>query len=824
MISRHDGVGQKWSLKAISAGLGAVVALVGLLVLVGWALDIAPLKSISPGFVSLKVNAAIAFVLCGSALALLYAPPERRAPLRLVQVMAVAVILIGGVTLGEFLLDANTGFDQFLFPDETPTQTATPGRMAPAAALNFVLFGLSVLLLTSRRDGRRLAAQWLSIVAGTIALLALIGYIYDRDTLYGTVPYTVMALHASLLFLLLNISVLLAHPSSGLMSIATSNSAGGILIRRLLPTLVGVPAVLGWLILAGERMGFYGAVFGITLFAILSVVVLTLLAASDAAALHQLDLNRRQADETVKAERDFASAVLDTAGSLIVVLDRQGRVVRFNNACEELTGYTAAEIEGTEFWKLLLPEERDEVMEVFGKLTAGQFPSTHRNYWVAKNGRRLLIDWSNTALLDREGQVQYVVSAGLDVTERMRFERMQAELIQAAASFAHQATPQMVLREAMERGLGVLEADTAALWQVNSQREELLLEAFHAPGEETVDLPKTVSYAGHQTAARSIVSGRAEVADYGVTDEGHLQPHDALAWQLGMRSILAVPLRSQRLGLWILTFGARQSRAFTAPEQRGAEILMEMAAVAHERASLIEDLRSAIRVREEFLNLAAHELKTPLTTLVGYTQLLLRQEGYSEETMRLFRTIKAQGDRVGRLGQSILDVSQIQSGDLGLRRSVFDLRELAEAAVRQMQSGTTRHQLSVEGPGAVFVEADHDRIQTVLLNLLDNAIKYSPLGGPVEVCVTSAGGEACVHVRDHGLGIPQEHQERLFQAFYQVAPMVSPTSGLGLGLYISREIVVRHGGRIWFETEPGKGSTFAFSLPLAANAEATELP
>ena len=238
---------------------------------------------------------------------------------------------------------------------------------------------------------------------------------------------------------------------------------------------------------------------------------------------------------------------------------------------------------------------------------------------------------------------------------------------------------------------------------------------------------------------------------------------------------------------------------------------------------MVEDItarKQAETLREQFLTLAAHELRTPLTATKGCAQILMKRGAHDPEELRLFRTINVESDRMAHVVQTLLDFGQIQSGRLTLHAERLDLCRLAQDAVRVTQAISPRHQLTASCEGPAVVEADPTRIREVLLNLLDNAVKYSPHGGPVEVTVTTSADEATVCVRDHGIGIPKEVQTQLFQMFFQVAPMVSPTTGMGLGLYISREIVRMHGGRIWFESQEGQGSTFCFSLRLAAAGNA----
>jgi PAS domain S-box-containing protein len=232
--------------------------------------------------------------------------------------------------------------------------------------------------------------------------------------------------------------------------------------------------------------------------------------------------------------------------------------------------------------------------------------------------------------------------------------------------------------------------------------------------------------------------------------------------------------------------------------------------------AVMRDMSEAHRLaqtREELLATAAHELKTPLSVIKAHAQLLLRRP----EPEPGLQVIVRQVDRLTRLVQQILDASRLRLDNVELRWERLDLAELAGVVVTDMGPRPGGHAVGFEGRGGAWVRADRDRLSRVIMALVDNALRFSPPEGPVEVRVGLRGGEAIFSVLDHGVGIPPERQERVFERYYRAhSETPDDRGGLGVGLDTCREIVARHGGRMWFQSEPGTGSTFLFALPLAA--------
>ena len=234
----------------------------------------------------------------------------------------------------------------------------------------------------------------------------------------------------------------------------------------------------------------------------------------------------------------------------------------------------------------------------------------------------------------------------------------------------------------------------------------------------------------------------------------------------------------------------------------------------------ITEMKQIDQMKDEFISIAAHELRTPLTAIKGYAELLERRlstQAGRENDRRSLAVIRKQTERLAGLVNEMLDVSRIEAGRLQLNNEPFDLSALVEEVVNNMRISRDAHRFSLAAEPGVAVDGDTARIEQVLLNLLTNATTYAPEGGEIAVRVWRDAGAALVSVHDQGIGIAADELPHLFDRFYRSPHAeIMRSGGMGLGLYISREIITRHGGTIWAESAAGAGSTFTFSLPLIA--------
>jgi PAS domain S-box-containing protein len=225
--------------------------------------------------------------------------------------------------------------------------------------------------------------------------------------------------------------------------------------------------------------------------------------------------------------------------------------------------------------------------------------------------------------------------------------------------------------------------------------------------------------------------------------------------------------------------------------------------------------------KDAFLSMASHELKTPLTALKLQTSLLHRQlakQGIQDAAPALSR-METQINKVTRLVEELLDVSKIQAGRLEYFRETVDLEALLQEITEILQQTNPSHTIVVRGTVGTSLIGDRDRLGQVFINLLSNAIKYSPCAETVEMDIDASPETVTIRVHDHGLGIPREQRDKIFERFYRATgPKQRAIPGLGMGLYIVAEIVKRHGGTITVESEVEKGSTFTVTLPRKCDA------
>ena len=410
----------------------ALIAL-GVVVLVGWTVGLAGPNRISSQLVTMKANTAVCFILAGLSLWLLRAQGASGLKLRLAQVCAAVVVIVATITLAEYLLGWNLYVDQLLFRAAPNGDVHFPGRMSLVTALDFLFLGNALLLISQKKERNGSLAQLLTLLAGAITLIAFLGYFYQVEALYRVFPFGAIALHTVLGFLLLCGGILFARPTQGVMAAFFSDSAGGILARRLLPVAILAPPFFGWLRLIGERRGLFGAPLGVALVATILVIVSVTFVVRTARVIDRVDAVRKRAEERTRL-------VVEAAPSAMVMVNSQGQIVLVNAQTEKLFGYARTELLGQPV-EILVPERyrhlHQDHREGFLRYPSTRAMGAGRDlYGRRKDGSEVPIEIGLKPIQTDEGS--FVLADIIDITERKRTDDA-LRASEARLRLAHQA-------------------------------------------------------------------------------------------------------------------------------------------------------------------------------------------------------------------------------------------------------------------------------------------------------------------------------------------------------------------------------------------------
>jgi signal transduction histidine kinase len=368
----------------------------------------------------------------------------------------------------------------------------------------------------------------------------------------------------------------------------------------------------------------------------------------------------------------------------------------------------------------------------------------------------------------------------------------------------------------IEQSIHTLGADAIGLWLAEPERQELTLLASHQLTEAAAEGVRHLSFDAPLLSARAAREERIQVIE-DLLAEGAPPLSEQLSREGGFRGLVAVPLHSRERLVGVMAYFTHAPCHVSSRALEFHTMVGRLFAVAIEKARLFQEVRTALRLREEFMSAAAHELKTPVTTIQSWAELLLSLEAPTARQRKGLTTIARNTRRINRLVEHLFAAVRMAPGTLVLERQRFDLHGLLREQVEKL-ARTTESPLRLEVSGPLFIHAERQLVGEVVAHLVENALRYSPPGAPVELRAWHTEGEAVVSVHDVGPGIPRERQHHVFEPFYEPLPPGMPgyTGVVELGLYLSRRIVEAHGGHIWLESPPHQGSTFCFSLPLDA--------
>ncbi len=539
---------------------------------------------------------------------------------------------------------------------------------------------------------------------------------------------------------------------------------------------------------------------------------------------------RRRAEDALRERELLFRTMADSAPVLLWVSDTDMLRTFFNQPWLDFTGRTIEQEVGYGWAEGVHPDDYQRCLEIY-------ISSFHQRHPFSIDYRLRRADGEYRWVFDNgaprwtpNGIFAGYIGSCIDITERKEAEERKRALVEVSAQLNDSLDYDTTLHQMVEFFVPQF-ADYCLLHIVEEAGQYQQVAAAHVDPSKQALLDK---FGRRDQSGSDAVSGLImQVLQTGrpvlrlrmsrVEVESTDTNADALRiyHALDPVSLLIVPLVARGQVHGALTLATSESgRQYDRRDLSFVEDLAARCALALDNAGLYREAQRAIVVRDQFLAIASHELKTPLTALLGYTRLLQRRNErerlLSERDTRALTTIATQSARLEGLVNLLLDLSRIETGHLELETAPLDLVGLVRRLVEDIRPSLDQHMVTLIEPGApLVVEGDELRLEQVIQNLLQNAIKYSPNGGTVMVRVERKGDVASIAVTDEGIGIPASAIPNLFRRFYR-APNVNPLhiSGTGIGLYVVREIVTHHGGTIEVTSTEGVGSTFRVTLPL----------
>jgi PAS domain S-box-containing protein len=762
--------------------------MIGAVVLLGWLADWEVCKQVLPGMAAMNPVTAVCFMLSGASLWLLQqgeAASIAGPKLQVIRACAIVVGLVGLLQLGGYLTGWNVPVDQLLFPEKLAVSTADgPNRMAPNTALNFLLIGLALPSLDVRTRKGRYPAQFLSLVVGGLALLALTGYIFGVTVFYRFANLKPMSLNSALAFSILALALLGARPGRGLTRVLFSDTTGGSMMRRLLPTALLVPLALGLVWRSAERAGYFGTGFGLPLTVVSSVGIFAVVLYFNANWLDRADRERRRAEAALRQSAEQVQTLYNQAPCGYHSLDAGGKIIAMNDTELAWLGYSREEVVGRKsLIDFLTPDSRNRFKSVFPLLKQhGEVRDVEYEY-VRRNGSVMPVLLNATAVADGPDGAFLTRASVFDISarklaeeQRNRFFTLSLDLFCIAGFDGYFKT----LNQAWEKTLGYT--------------SEELLAAPYLDFVHPDDRPKTNNEAEKNSQGINVISFANR---YRCKDGSYRW----LLWS-------ATPVIEQGLIYAVARDITEQKRVDDSMKQLNEDL--------RERTAQLETLNQEL---EAFSYSVSHDLRAPVRHISGFVDLLGKQDiGDDPKTQRYLRFIAESARHMGLLVDDLLSFSRMARTEMTFGR--VQLAELAEEVRAQLAGSYANRAVDWRIGDLPEVCGDAAMLRLVFVNLFANAIKYTGKQPAAKIEIGSAadGDEEVIYVRDNGVGFDMKYVDKLFGVFQRLHRS-EDFEGTGIGLANVRRIIHRHGGRTWAEGAVDRGATIYFSLPRKPNPQ-----
>lgn len=475
-------------------------------------------------------------------------------------------------------------------------------------------------------------------------------------------------------------------------------------------------------------------------------------------------------------KQSMLASIVDSSDDAIISKTLDGLITSWNSAAQKMFGFSEEEAIGKHI-SIIIPEDRlEEEAVIIENVRQGKKIDHIETVRCTKNGDRISISLTVSPIKNANGEIIGASKVAKDISDKRTAEEKQAILAAIVNS-----------------------SDDAII----SKTLQGIITSWNHSAE------KMFGYSEHEAIGKHI---SIIIPQERIQEETMIIDSIRSGKKIDHFETVRCRKDGSKINISLTVSPVKNSRGEIIGASKVARDITDKIEAEKKRQLYIEKLQELNVFKDEFMAMASHELKTPLTVIsVNLEILKMKMEG--DSNLSFIDKTETQVKKFNDLINNLLNVSKINAGRMELDLSHFELNTLVREIAADLQLTTHQHQINFEPDKNIcIVEGDYRKICQVMINIITNAIKYSPNGGKIAVKVKRHDGQLLVSCSDNGIGIPEKDLENIFTRFYRVSGIASSFSGSGIGLYISSEIIKEHGGRIWVESTPGKGSTFYFTL------------
>jgi PAS domain S-box-containing protein len=770
-----------WIVRFISV----IIFFIGIYWLISW-LDGVAIRLDNPGSIIMKANMAVALMLFGLSIFLMGFPVKSNIFKWISGTFAAIVFLIGALSLIEEIFSIDLGLDRILAFEPAGTMSGmNPNRIGLPGSLSLTFLGAGFLLLIA---GKRKLATFFGLMVCLVNLIPASGYLLNIHLFFSNPRITSIALPTVLALILSGLALIFLKPGKDIKYMIARNEPGDILIRRLLPTILLVPLVIGFLIISGEKLVNYDSITSTGIQVVLFIIIFSLLAFRIRNIVNRINASRKYSENSLRESEKKYRLIFETANEGIWITDSNRMTIMVNQRLSEMLGYPIDEILGKTSSDFLFDDQEEIRLEISDILKSGM--KTSREFKFRRKDGSILWAISNASpVLDNQGRVIKIVAMLTDITKRKKAEN--------------------ALNEAKEKLNLALESGNIGIWEWDLKSDETLW-------DERMQLMFGVKPGSFENTHKAFVNLIHE------EDIWHLEKAINETVNHGKPYVILYRTKPVNGKIKFIT-----SRAIVNKFENGKPVSLlgvcfDITSLREETdytiLKLNEELLRSNKELEHFAYVASHDLQEPLRMVSCFTQLLADQyKGKLDDKANDYINYAVEGsNRMYELLNGLLAYSRIHTK--GKNFTEIDTGLVLSDVLKNLSLKIKESKATIVTDELPVIYADGTQMIQLFQNLFSNAIKFSPEKPRIYISYKITGNKYCFAVKDYGIGIESQYFEKIFHIFQRLLPR-DKFEGTGIGLAICKRIVERHGGEIWLESEPGKGSTFYFTIPIKETTE-----